>query len=47
LHEAVAQAKLYLHVALSQADELHFGAGSGPLAHFPHLPDWLLPVRDQ
>jgi hydroxymethylpyrimidine/phosphomethylpyrimidine kinase len=45
LQDAVAQAKLYLHAALSRADELHIGAGSGPLFHF-HSQDGP-PSRDQ
>ncbi len=34
LHEAVGQAKTYLHQALTRADELHIGQGAGPVHHF-------------
>lgn len=34
LPEAVAQAKTYLHQALTRADELHIGQGAGPVHHF-------------
>lgn len=34
LHSAVQEAKVYLHNALQQADQLHIGQGSGPVHHF-------------
>lgn len=34
LHDAVEQAKKYLHNALLHSDQLHIGQGSGPVHHF-------------
>lgn len=35
---AIAKAKDYISAAISYADELEIGAGSGPVHHFYHLP---------